>query len=52
MGVSRGLRWEEVATDNDNIFFDLLRLLAAAKEGGRPVNVYQEASVIKQIYVL
>jgi C1A family cysteine protease len=44
--------WRRIAWDNDNIFFDLLRLLAAAKEGGRPVNVYQDNAVIKQIYVL
>lgn len=47
-----GYGWRKIATDNDNIFFDLLRLLAAAKEGARPVNVYQDAGVIKQIYVL
>lgn len=44
--------WRRIAWDNDNIFFDLLRLLAAAKEGGRPVNIYQDNAVIKQIYVL
>lgn len=47
-----GIGWRKIATDNDNIFFDLLRLLAAAKEGARPVNVYQDKGVIKQIYVL
>jgi len=47
-----GYGWRKIATDNDNIFFDLLRLLAAAKEGARPVNVYQDAGIIKQIYVL
>jgi len=47
-----GIGWRKIAWDNDNIFFDLLRLLAAAKEGGRPVNVYQDNGVIKQIYVL
>ncbi len=46
-----GIGWRKIATDNDNIFFDLLRLLAAAKEGNRPVNVYQDNGVIKQIYV-
>jgi hypothetical protein len=30
----------------------LLRLVSAAKEGARPVNVYQVDGVIKQIYVL
>lgn len=47
-----GIGWRRIAWNNDNIFFDLLRLLAAAKEGGRPVNVYQDNAVIKQIYVL
>jgi len=47
-----GFGWRKIAFDNDNVFFDLLRLLAAAKEGSRPVNVYQDAGVIKQIYVL
>jgi C1A family cysteine protease len=47
-----GIGWRKIATDNDNIFFDLLRLLAAAKEGSRPVNVYQDNAIIKQIYVL
>ena len=47
-----GIGWRKIAPDNDNIFFDLLRLLAAAKEGGRPLNVYQDNGVIKQIYVL
>ena len=43
---------EDRSWDNDNIFFDLLRLLAAAKQGGRPENVYEDNGVIKQIYVL
>lgn len=47
-----GVGWRRIAWDNDNILLDLLRLLAAAKEGGRPVNVYQDNGVIKQIYVL
>jgi len=47
-----GIGWRRIAWDNDNIFIDLLRLVAAAKEGGRPVNVYEQDGVIKQIYVL
>jgi C1A family cysteine protease len=47
-----GIGWRRIAFDNDNIFFDLLRLLAAAKEGARPVNVYEDNGIIKQIYVL
>jgi len=48
----QGAGWRKIAWDNDNILFDLLRLLAAAKEGARPINVYQNSGVIKQIYVL
>lgn len=44
--------WKRVAFDNDNIFFDLLNLLVTAKSANRPVNVYQDQGVIKQIYVL
>jgi C1A family cysteine protease len=44
--------WRRVAFDNDNIFFDLLNLLVTAKSANRPVNVYQDQAVIKQIYVL
>jgi hypothetical protein len=44
--------WRRVAFDNDNIFIDMLIQLVAAKSANRPVNVYQENSVIKQIYVL
>jgi C1A family cysteine protease len=47
-----GYGWRRIAADNDNIFVDLLRLLVAAKEGGRPINVYQDNAVIKQAYVL
>lgn len=44
--------WRRIAWNNDNIFFDLLQQLSAAKEAGRPVNVYQDNKVIKQVYVL
>jgi C1A family cysteine protease len=47
-----GLGWRKVSPDNDNIFFDMLVQLAAAKAAGRPVNFYEEQSVIKQAYVL
>jgi hypothetical protein len=43
--------WRRVAFDNDNIFFDMLVQLVAAKAANRPVGVYQENAVIKQIYV-
>ena len=37
--------------NNDNIFFDMLSHLAAAKAANRPVNFYEENAVIKQVYV-
>jgi len=45
------LGWRKVSPDNDNIFFDMLTQLIAAKAAARPVNFYEEQSVIKQIYV-
>lgn len=47
-----GSGWKKIATDTDNIFFDLLTLLVAAKAGNRPVNVYVVKGVITQVYVL
>jgi C1A family cysteine protease len=44
--------WRKISPDNDNIFFDILAQLIAAKAAARPVNFYEENSVIKQIYVL
>lgn len=44
--------WMKISPDNDNIFFDMLTQLAAAKSAGRPVNVFDDNGVIKQIYVL
>jgi C1A family cysteine protease len=46
-----GLGWRRITPDNDNIFFDMLTYLIAAKAAARPVNFYEEQSVIKQIYV-
>jgi C1A family cysteine protease len=45
------LGWRKISPDNDNIFFDMLAQLIAAKAAARPVNFYQEQGVIKQIYV-
>jgi C1A family cysteine protease len=47
-----GLGWRKISPDNDNIFFNMLVQLAAAKAAGRPVNLYQVQGVIKQVYVL
>jgi C1A family cysteine protease len=46
-----GLGWRKISPDNDNIFFDMLVQLAAAKAAARPVNFYEEQGVIKQLYV-
>lgn len=46
-----GLGWRKIFSDNDNIFFDMLAQLIAAKAANRPVSFYEENSVIKQIYV-
>lgn len=45
------LGWRKIAADNDNIFFDMLTQLATAKSANRPVNVYQQSSIITQVYV-
>ena len=47
-----GLGWRKVSPDNDNIFLDMLSQLIAAKAAARPVNFYEDNSVIKQLYVL
>jgi|SwirhisoilCB3_FD_contig_31_14895975_length_1999_multi_5_in_0_out_0_1 C1A family cysteine protease len=44
--------WRRIAYDNDNIFFDMLLQLSAAKLAHRPVNVFEDQGVIKQAYVL
>jgi len=46
-----GLGWRKISPDNDNIFFDMLTQLIAAKAAARPVNFYEDEGVIKQIYV-
>ncbi len=46
-----GIGWRKIAFDTDNIFFDLLTQLTTAKAANRPVNIYQEQGVVKQIYV-
>jgi C1A family cysteine protease len=48
----QGLGWRKISPDNDNIFFDMLSQLIAAKAASCPVNFYEEKGVIKQIYVL
>jgi C1A family cysteine protease len=45
------LGWRKVSTETDAVFYQLLTDLIAAKAAARPVNFYEEDSVIKQIYV-
>ena len=46
------LGWRKISFDNDNIFFDMLAQLVAAKAGNRRVDLRQESGVIKELYVL
>jgi len=46
-----GLGWRRIASDSDAVFFEMLANLIAAKAAARPVNFYEENSVIRQAYV-
>ncbi len=46
-----GLGWKKVNRDNDNIFFDMLAQLVAAKAGNRRVDLRLENDLIKELYV-
>jgi C1A family cysteine protease len=45
-----GFGWRKVSPDNDNILFDMLAQLIAAKAKGGVVTFYEEQGVIKQLY--
>ncbi|HYD81340.1 MAG TPA: C1 family peptidase [Paucimonas sp.] len=45
------LGWRKIASESDVVFFDMLSQLIAAKAAARPVNFYEENSVIRQAYV-
>ena len=47
----KDLGWRKISPDNDNIFFDMLAQLIAAKGGNFRVDFRQENSVIKEVYV-
>jgi C1A family cysteine protease len=47
-----GVGWRRLAFDNDNIFTDMLTQIITAKAAGRPINVYEDQGVLKQLYVL
>jgi C1A family cysteine protease len=46
------LGWKKLSSQNDNIFFDMLAQLTAAKASNRRVDIRQESGVIAEIYVL
>ena len=43
---------KKISHTNDNVFFDMLSQLIAAKASGRRVDFYEENNIIKQIYVI
>jgi C1A family cysteine protease len=47
----QNLGWKRISWDNDNIFFDMLVQLAAAKGAARPVNIRIDNGVVREIYV-
>ena len=46
------LGWRKVAADNDTIHHVMLAQLISAKANNRPVNLFEQGSTIKQVYVL
>ena len=50
--AGNNIGWKRIAADNDNIFYAMLTDSIAAKAAARPVNLYVEQGVVKQIYVL
>ena len=49
--AGNNIGWKRISWDNDNIFYAMLTDLIAAKAAARPVNLYVEQGVVKQIYV-
>lgn len=47
----QNIGWRKISTDTDAVFYQLLTDLIAAKTAARPVNFYEDNSVIKQLYV-
>lgn len=47
----QNIGWRRVSTETDAVFYQLLTDLIAAKTAARPVNFYEDNSVIKQVYV-
>jgi C1A family cysteine protease len=47
----QSIGWRKISSETDAIFYQLLTDLISAKAAARPVNFYEENSVIKQVYV-
>jgi C1A family cysteine protease len=45
------LGWRKISTETDAVFYQLLTDLIAAKAANRPVNFYEDNSIIKEVYV-
>lgn len=46
------LGWRKIAPTSDQVQVAMLAEMASAKAGNRPVNVFEDAGTIKQVYVL
>ncbi len=46
-----GTGWKRISADNDNILFDMLAQIIAAKAGNRPCSIRQQGGYIREIYV-
>ncbi|RIH86702.1 Papain family cysteine protease [Calidithermus terrae] len=51
-GSEGNLGWRRLAYDSDNVTLDMLTQLSTAKAFNRPVNLYQDNGVIREIYIL
>ena len=47
-----GAGWRKIAPDSDQVTATMLAQLVSAKAGARPVNVFEDAGTIKQLYVV
>jgi C1A family cysteine protease len=50
-GAAGNIGWRKISADNDNVHTDMLSQLSTAKILNAPVNVLQDNSVIKEIYL-
>jgi hypothetical protein len=47
-----GVGWQKITADSDNIFFNILTQLIAAKAAGKAGELLRVQGVIKQVYAL